>query len=285
MSRILQILSDIKCIFSKKYHNPRKTKLFFDYLRIAFKELICKKITFKEERFLSFNFEVGDYHSFFIMFREIFIHHTYYFKTTAVAPRILDAGGNKGVTVLYFKYLYPEAVITVFEPLPQLASLLKRNVEKNNLKNVTVVESAVSNKKGEIVLHFPSAKVYGGWATTKENSVKKPQDMWQEVTVPTVLLSDYITETIDFLKMDIEGAEGVVFKELFEKNKLPLIKEIKLEYHYNKTDENKLSELFKILESENFHIIIFNCEADTSSFAVLDKKFYYFMIRANRTLT
>ena len=42
------------------------------------------------------------------------------------------------------------------------------------------------------------------------------------------MLSTYLTEPVDFLKMDIEGAEDQVLKDLNETGKLALVREIVL---------------------------------------------------------
>ncbi len=46
-------------------------------------------------------------------------------------------------------------------------------------------------------------------------------------------LSEYINGEIDILKLDIEGSEGEVLEELASSGKLPLIKNIFIEYHYD----------------------------------------------------
>jgi FkbM family methyltransferase len=43
-------------------------------------------------------------------------------------PVIIDCGGNIGLSVLYFKYLFPNSVITVFEPSPPVFEILKENI-------------------------------------------------------------------------------------------------------------------------------------------------------------
>jgi hypothetical protein len=45
------------------------------------------------------------------------------------------------------------------------------------------------------------------------------------------LLSKYVDRPVDFLKLDIEGAEGLVFQDLVCADKLKFIKEIVIEFH------------------------------------------------------
>ena len=44
------------------------------------------------------------------------MRHEYYFHTDKENPVIIDAGANIGDSMIYFKYLYPQATIYSFEP-------------------------------------------------------------------------------------------------------------------------------------------------------------------------
>jgi hypothetical protein len=79
--------------------------------------------------------------------------------------------------------------------------------------------------------------------------------------VPTVVnttaLSQHIDLTVDFLKMDIEGAEFSVLEELDQAGKLGLIKEMSIEYHHHiHDDSDTLSDLLSILERNNFGYLL-----------------------------
>lgn len=69
-------------------------------------------------------------------------------------------------------------------------------------------------------------------------------------TVQAVLLSDFISEEVDFLKLDIEGSELEVLKELEKKNKLGFIKEMIIEHH--PVHDNSLAALLLLLEQNRF---------------------------------
>ena len=47
----------------------------------------------------------------FGLFNEIFLHHEYHFTAANETPHIIDCGSNIGMSVIYFKMLYPEAEI------------------------------------------------------------------------------------------------------------------------------------------------------------------------------
>jgi hypothetical protein len=53
------------------------------------------------------------------------------------------------------------------------------------------------------------------------------------IRVPATRLSKHLTEPVDFMKIDIEGAERVVLDELEQAGKLPLIRRMAIEYHHH----------------------------------------------------
>ena len=51
-----------------------------------------------------------------LLFTEIFVAEPYRFTTQSKSPLIIDGGVNVGVSVAYFKWLYPDSRIIGFEP-------------------------------------------------------------------------------------------------------------------------------------------------------------------------
>jgi predicted O-methyltransferase YrrM len=56
-------------------------------------------------------------------FTEIFVQRHYAFQTSEPAPVIIDAGGNVGMSALWFKREHPKANLTVYEADPALAAV------------------------------------------------------------------------------------------------------------------------------------------------------------------
>ena len=288
LNQFYKFLSDLRFIFSTQYQDSKRFNLLLSYLRLRLKKPFNRFFKYKKEHFLGYRVGFPDYHDFFEMFREIFIRKAYYFETDKSKVKIIDCGGNIGISVLFFKHLYPEAEITVFEPSSKISKFLKRNIEENNLKNVDVVQAALYKKEERIPFFSFSERLGGGGATTVENVMLSKRNKKNSVdidSVSAVLLSRYINEPIDFLKIDTEGSEGIIINELSLSEKIKHIKECVLEYHYNKENpENILSKLLNIFQSNGFHLVIFNDEVDVPTFSLKNKKFYHFMIRAYRQI-
>ena len=107
-----------------------------------------------------FNFQISgfNFHTLHYLFGEIFVKNEYFFKSNKHKPLILDCGSNIGVSVIYFKFLYPNCHIHAFEPDPETFELLKQNVQKNNLKNVFLHNKAVSNSEKDIDFYISEEK-------------------------------------------------------------------------------------------------------------------------------
>ncbi|MDD2676634.1 MAG: FkbM family methyltransferase [Methylacidiphilaceae bacterium] len=159
------------------------------------------------------------------VYQEIFVSRDYEFRSANPAPRILDCGANIGLATLFFKLCYPESRIDAFEVDPNLAALFERNVRDNGLSDVNVHCCALAGAAGEIDFYphgySTCGSLYATWGGDKT------------VRVPAHRLSEWIGDEVDFLKMDIEGAESEVIAELFESGALARVREAVVEYHHN----------------------------------------------------
>lgn len=189
------------------------TKSFASKTRGAFQETLLDK----------FKFSFPGYKDLLQLFLETFIEKDYQFKSTKSSPFIIDCGSNLGMSLLFFKTIFPDAEILAFEPSPSSFTFLTKNIKDNNLTRINVVNKALSNKKGECF--FQDNTAFSLCSKLTEN---KSGDV---VKVESVLLSEYIKRPVDFLKMDVEGAEISIFQDLDESGKINFIKEMVIECH------------------------------------------------------
>jgi FkbM family methyltransferase len=186
--------------------------------------------------------------SIYRLFTEVFVDLDYFFTADNEAPFIIDCGSNIGMSILFFKVCYPHARIIGFEPDSDAFMLLQENMKANNVDDVTLRNRALWNTAGAKDLYVDPNSPASLRVSLLEDRIS---DVSHEVE--SVVLSNYIDREVDFLKMDIEGAEHVVFKELAESGKLRQIKETVFEYHHHiREEEDNLSEALKILEDEGF---------------------------------
>lgn len=171
-----------------------------------------------------------------ILFDEIFVEEIYKFSSDKKNPFIIDCGSNIGLSILYFKILYPGSKILAFEPDVDNYKVIVKNIKINNIKNVTVYNLALYDKVGKTYLYYESKK---GSALGNTTDIKwGDRKDFSKKLVKTDCLSNYLNnKKVDFLKIDVEGAEKLIFNDI--KKYLISIKELALEYHSVNNPSNK----------------------------------------------
>jgi len=123
---------------------------------------------------------------------------------------IVDIGANIGYyTLLASKCTGCQGKVYAFEPEPDNFRLLSRNVSLNHADNIVAVNKAVSNKAGKCRL-FIDRKFLGSHSLSAGNLETKKNA--ESISVETVSLDSFFNETrnIDLIKMDAQGAEGMI---------------------------------------------------------------------------
>jgi FkbM family methyltransferase len=120
---------------------------------------------------------------------------------------VIDAGACWGETSLYFAHeVGKKGKVFSFEFIPSNLDVLKENIQANpNLaKNIKIIDQPLWSKKGEILY-------YVDWGPGSRVSFKKLRDDFPETKCITSTIDDMVCEfkvpKINFIKMDIEGAE------------------------------------------------------------------------------
>jgi len=225
--------------------------LFFTYLRLRAKLLARRFLPeswLRRETIFGFHVECFDYTSFVFLFEEIFLRRDYQFNAATERPLILDCGSNIGMATLYFKRLYPQARIVAFEPSPRTFATLARNVARNGLADVRLHNIALASFAG--TAEFYEHEDFPG---SGKNSLRPERAGRRSLPVEARPLSEFIRERVDFLKMDIEGAEEGVLQELASSGALRLIRQMVIEYHHHiDPAEDRLSHALALLEKHGF---------------------------------
>lgn len=190
-------------------------------------------------------FKFHDGESFVDTFMELFRDEIYKFEPSPDSRVILDCGANMGLSVLYFAQNYPNHQIIAFEPERLIFDILQENVETFQLKNVTLHNKAVWTKTE--TLKFYSDGGMGG-------RVNEAYSNRQPVLIDAVPLSDYITEDVDFLKLDVEGAEDEVLRHCA--SQLHKVQHIFFEYHNKLQNKQSLHELLDLVHQQGFKYYI-----------------------------
>lgn len=284
MNSLSRLLNELSVIASREYLSLRaKVTLAAEYYSLALRARFG--LLGATVRFAGMRFQSPSMTNLVTILREVFVFGDYHFKTKTEHPFIVDCGANIGVSTLYFKKLYPTARILAIEPSKQNAETFRKNIELNNLTDVTFVEAAAGTENGTLSF-YESPKRPGSSTMIREVRDSKegsPKHSFREVTVPTFRLSERLQEEVDFLKMDIEGGETVVLDELITGNALQKIRTMVLEFHDNPLNPgNPLGPFVSKLAAHGFAVVVFNNEVGPSSENLKEQTARHFLIRADR---
>lgn len=140
---------------------------------------------------------------------------------------IVDIGANVGVFTV--RAARVAGHVLAIEASPLNASYLRRNIRSNRLGNVTVVNQGVAATRGMMKLY--SAPTSGG-NTLLDPDVSGTYTSFE--SIETAHLSDILArfeiEKVDLLKIDCEGAEGIILPSL-DRSIFDRLERIVMEYH------------------------------------------------------
>lgn len=146
------------------------------------------------------------------IFHQIFIREEVDFNIKVTNGIIIDCGANIGLATLYFKKRFPMSKIYALEPESSNFELLKRNTERHN--DVVPIHAAVWDKDGKVGV----IDTGGGKASfITQNSDDHKGELIEEIramTMDSIINEIHSDKRIDLLKIDIEGSEFEIFKEL-----------------------------------------------------------------------
>lgn len=193
--------------------------------------------------------------------QEIFTHDIYFFETDTPSPIIIDAGAHIGLATLYFKKMYPHAHITAIEPNPHSFQLLQKNIAVNQLDDVQLQQVALAPQASTQKFFLDSSPLHW-WSTSGFiNGAWNHQQQSQEIEVTTQPLTHFLTQPIDYLKLDIEGAEQAVLQA--SADKLHLIKQMMIEFHPHA--QQSLQRVIDLLTRHHFNVTVWQDGQETTA--------------------
>jgi FkbM family methyltransferase len=171
-------------------------------------------------------------------------------------PVILDGGANIGISAIHYKRLFPDAVITSFEPDAGACEMLRRNLIANKVEGVEVVEKALWTHNGQANFFSEGAdanRVLRDVDEAKQLSTLTPSA--SECNVETVRLADYLARTrFDLVKLDIESAEAEVIIDCGDT--LRNVENLVIEFHLTNSKPGDLARTLQTLADQKFHVSV-----------------------------
>lgn len=129
--------------------------------------------------------------------------HALFRRVLRNSHTVIDIGANFGVMTCLFARLAPTSKVFAIEPHPQTAQSLYRNVCTNNISNASCHRFAIGKSEGHV--NFTSH------SSPASNRIAEADYSGATINVPQTTLSTFCENhginQIDFLKIDVEGAE------------------------------------------------------------------------------
>ena len=162
----------------------------------------------------------------YVMLDGFYEYHVTEFVARNVKPgmQVMDIGANFGYfTLLMADLVGPTGMVYAFEPNPNVATLLGYSLRANNFTSRAVVDRrAISDRAGMATFLIPAVALTNARIIDPIDPAQtgsSPDLMY--LTVETVALDDVHYEGINFIKVDIEGAEEKLWhggKSFFARN-------------------------------------------------------------------
>ena len=241
---LVNVYQGIKGILISKYLSPQlKGRLLVDYFRLT---LILAKIFFLKAKInqvtiKSFNYKINfdNFITFFYLFNEIFCKGVY---IPLQINTLYDVGANIGLVTLWYKFFNPHLKVLAFEPVKENYEYLLKNLKDNHINNVRTYKMALSDKKGTADFFVISDDIQ-----SLDSGLVLNQNLPHYVFKTKVAkLSDFIKNgQAKLVKIDVEGAEINIFRDLFKSGKIKLVKNIIFESHFfNEKQKREMTKVF-----------------------------------------
>jgi FkbM family methyltransferase len=126
---------------------------------------------------------------------------------------VFDVGANRGhVSLLLSQAVGTSGRVVAFEPIEELCTDLRRNLEINAVSNVAVNNTALGEQEGQIeFLYSSNSSTQGKFADAEKGLVVEGA---QRIQVRQSPLDAYSCKhgVPNFIKIDVEGAAGYVLR-------------------------------------------------------------------------
>ena len=148
------------------------------------------------------------------------------------------------MSVIYMKQQFPQAEIIAFEPDETNFNLLNKNINSFGYSNVLLYKEAIWNENTTLLFSNESSMGSKIEIGTTSNTIE----------VKAVMLKDFLNRQVDFLKIDIEGAENVVLTDIADN--LHFVKNMFLEYHGTFDQNKELVKMINVISDAGFNFYI-----------------------------
>lgn len=165
---------------------------------------------------------------------------------------IIDGGANIGTYSLMVNDILPEATIYAFEPVKETFDQLTLRISG---RNITPIQKGLFSEDTSRVINLYKSSTHSSIYDIKGLSYKSENNTTIELVKGDDFLQQNNISKIDFLKLDLEGAEYdalLGFKESLQNRNIRMVQ---FEYGYiNITTKKLLIDFYELFESYGYRV-------------------------------
>jgi FkbM family methyltransferase len=127
----------------------------------------------------------------------------------------IDVGANIGAITLKLAFAAGlDGRVFAVEPHPRMVDRLRANIELNGLRNISVIPYALSERTGTACLYAAESDYFHQGRSSLESSDGLTNKISIEKITGKILEKQITKRPVKFLKIDVEGHDFIVLKEL-----------------------------------------------------------------------
>lgn len=189
----------------------------------------------------------------FKVFAQIFVQRGYScLDHIDNAAFIIDCGGNAGYSSAYFLTRFPESTVVAIEPDPGNFSMMCKNLAPYG-NRIQTLNSAVWSHCADLAMEENKYRDGEEWSRQVRECKAGEKALLKGIDIGT-LLAKSGQKRISILKIDIEGAEAVVFASPNSDLWLQYVDALVIELHDDTQWGNCSNIFFSAISKQNFDI-------------------------------
>lgn len=166
---------------------------------------------------------------------------------------VVDVGANQGFYTLKLKQKNPDCKVVLVEPNPYEFAVLSKNMKENHISNVHLVPKALAASEKVTIEVVPQMGAITGKLVTipqrpwlKEEFIERLE---LEAITLDALFERFGLESVDILKIDVEGAEGEILQSA---SVLERVDRVVVEYHSSELRDSVIN----LLSGNGFSMVL-----------------------------
>jgi FkbM family methyltransferase len=189
---------------------------------------------------------------------------------------VVDVGAHIGrYTIIASKRVGENGKVIAIEAHPGNYEMLNRNIELNGLTNITTLNYAVYSKETKIKLFLPDEKSNHTIYNTLIPTRAKDGEKFVEVnanTLDNLLQQNGISQEVNWIKIDVEGAEYEVLKGAHDTISNSKNIAFLVEVHNIEDGKNLYRPIMDLMEKYNFKVEFENTYDNGEKHIILHKQ-------------